>query len=315
MSQVETPNMPPAMRQWLDAANEMALAMREAGETRTPAMARESLDLLTRTFVTRPEEVARVFDAGVAGDAHVVPVRVYHPRPDTVLPVMVFVHGGGHVAGSVDTYDPIARRLANAVAHVVVSVDYRLAPEHPFPAGLDDVLAVVRGVDALLTAHDCAHTARLALVGDSGGGALCATVSHRLHAETAVTVHSQALIYPSLDYTLSMPSIRRLGTGHLLEQERIAWYFGHYFQSGEDRREQSPLFMPVGRMPRTLVLTAEYCPLRDEDEAYVRRLQAAGADAHLVDYAGMIHAFVNLEDLAPTHCARLYADIGRFLGA
>jgi acetyl esterase/lipase len=122
------------------------------------------------------------------------------------------------------------------------------------------------------------------------------------------------LIYPSLDYTLSMPSIQRLGSGLLLEHERIEWYFSQYFQSGEDRRKPSPLFMPVRKgMPRTLVLTAEYCPLRDEDAAYVRRLQRDGADAQQIDYAGMIHAFVNLEDLAPEHCARLYLDIGLFL--
>ena len=307
--------MPPAMRRWLDAANELARAMREAGETRTPAVARESLDRLTRMFVTRPEEVAWVFDDRVKGNDGDVPVRIYHPQPDVALPAMVFVHGGGHVAGSVDTYDPIARRLANASGHVVVSVDYRRAPESPFPAGLDDVLAVVRGVEDLLTARNCLHTARIALVGDSGGGALCATVAHRLQSDTAITIDSQVLIYPSLDYTLSMPSIQRLGSGFLLERERIAWYFDQYFQSGEERRAHSPLFMPVERMPRTLVLTAEYCPLRDEGEAYVQRLRAAGVDAHLVDCAGMIHAFINLEDLVPEHCARVYAEIGRFLGS
>ena len=157
---------------------------------------------------------------------------------------------------------------------------------------------------------------RFSLLGDSGGGALCATLAHRLQSDPGVTIHSQVLIYPSLDYTMEMPSVERLGTGFLLERERIAWYFDRYFQSNEDRRAASPLFMPcTSSLPRTLVITAEYCPLRDEGEAYAQRLSQAGIEVEHRMLPGTIHACLNLEELMPGPSAEIYALTGRFLNA
>ena len=154
------------------------------------------------------------------------------------------------------------------------------------------------------------------VVGDSAGGALCATLAHRLQYEPDVSIDSQVLIYPSLDYTLAMPSVERLGSGFLLERERIAWYFDRYLQADEDRRDGSPLFMPCdSRLPRTLVVTAEYCPLRDEGEAYAQRLRQAGVEAECRMLPGTIHACLNLEDLMPAASAEIYTLTERFLSA
>jgi len=226
----------------------------------------------------------------------------------------VYYHGGGHMAGSVDVYDPICRKIALATHHIVVSVDYRLAPEHPFPAGVEDACAVVQHVWAVLDRNALKYHSRLSIAGDSGGGALCATVAHRMQRRPEIEIRYQVLIYPSLDYTLSYPSVEINGTGYLLEREKIEWYFNHYFQNDEDRYQASPLFMEVGqRMPSTLVVTAEYCPLRDEGAAYVRRLQKKDVNAECLHFDTMIHAFINMERVVPEACVATYAAMSRFL--
>lgn len=306
--------MPVALRDWLAVIDRMNRLVSERGDPRTCTTAREALELLTRTHVTAPPDIPLVLNDLVAGHDYSVPVRIYHPAPAEPLPVIVFVHGGGHVAGSVSVYDPIARRLADAARHVVVSVDYRLAPECPHPAGLNDVISVISGIRPVLARRSCRFDPHLALVGDSAGGALCASAAHRLQHQPDVGIDSQVLIYPSLDYTLSSPSTLHLAEGFLLERERIEWYFDQYFQHGEDRYAASPLFMPIdGHLPRTLVMTAEYCPLRDEGEAYAARLHQAGVDAGEVMCRGVIHAFLNLQSLLPAVCDQAYAGIDGFL--
>jgi acetyl esterase/lipase len=156
---------------------------------------------------------------------------------------------------------------------------------------------------------------RLALIGDSGGGALCASVSHLAQFEPGVDIEAQALIYPSVDYSLSQPSVQENAEGYLLERDRILWMFDSYLQGQENRRSVSALFMDITeQLPRTLVITAEFDPLRDEGAAYVRRLRDHGINAELKPMPGMIHAFLNLEDLVPEQCRETYAAIGEFLG-
>lgn len=313
-TRIDDSRLPEAVRDWLGEVNRLNDELRRSGHQRTVGEAREALAGLTRYFVTEPSEIASTADAHVDGPSGTIPLRLYHPQPKTALPVLLFVHGGGHVAGSVEVYDPLARRLANATRHIVVAVDYRLAPEHPYPAGVDDVVSALRGMESVLEEKGYRHVRRFSLVGDSGGGALCATLAHRLQSDPDVSIDSQVLIYPSLDYTLSMPSVERLGTGFLLEHERIAWYFDRYFQSNEDRRAASPLFMPcTSRLPRTLLITAEYCPLRDEGEAYARCLSHAGVEVEHRMLPGTIHACLNLEDLMPGPSAEIYALAAQFL--
>lgn len=310
--------LPDVLSQLLEQARVVNLQRLEQGEGFTPQQMRDNLAAMTQRYVTRVPAVSRVIDTVVGGSGATpvtVPVRLYLPD-DRTAAVLVFAHGGGHMAGSVAVYDAIARKLALASGRIVISVDYRLAPEHPYPAGLDDLVQVIRGAYPLLDAHGLDHRRELALAGDSGGGALVASAVHRLAAEADVHIGHQVLIYPSLDYTLSCDSVDSLAQGYLLEKARIEWLFEQYLQHAEDRRAVSPLFMPLqSDWPHTLLITAGYCPLRDEGMAYAQRLSEAGHVAELLHFPDMIHAFLNMEDLVPQPCARFYQAVGRFLAA
>jgi len=309
-----TSQLHPTLQPWLDAFNSLKQQMLEAGFKITPSNAREALEMLTRRYVTSSPEIPLVQDDMVPGNSYRVPVRIYHPNPEIQLPILIFAHGGGHMAGSLSLYDPIARRLARAASHVVVSVDYRLAPESPYPLGLSDLGSVIKGIFPVLENLNLRYQARLSLAGDSAGGALCASSSHRLQFDPGVDIHRQVLIYPSLDYTLSQPSASELAKGYLLDRDRIHWYFDNYFQSLENRRDASPLFMPLSvRLPETLVITAQYCPLRDEGRAYADRLLEAGIHVEYLEFEGMLHAFLNLEEMVQEQCAEAYRRIGEFL--
>lgn len=303
----------PNLRAWLNQLNPLVAQQRAQGIEATPQMVRDSLAGLTATFVTtQPEMTTRDLEADL-GDRK-VPLRLYDPAPDQALPVLLFFHGGGHMAGSVAVYDPIARKLSQASGCKVLSVDYRLAPEAPYPAGLNDCLDVTRDIWRILDHHQVPVARRLALAGDSGGATYAAAVSQALADDPDHPVDAQILIYPSLDYTMSWPSIHNLGQGYLLEEHRISWYFDHYFQQGEDRRAASPLHQPLpATMPRTLVITAGFCPLHDEGVAYAEKLQSAGHPCELKNYPDMIHAYLNLENLVPDACADTYQRIGGFL--
>jgi acetyl esterase/lipase len=305
--------MPEPLRDWLAGLNETRKALSARGFRHTATNAREALHPITRRFVTQVPEIPWIRDDLIPGPDYLVPLRIYHPEPAGTLPVAVFLHGGGHVSGSVSLYDPIARKIALATGRIVASVEYRLAPECPYPAAVKDALAAVKGVYRLLDAMGIRYQPRLALIGDSGGGALCATLAHRCQFEPDVAIERQALIYPSLDYSLSFPSVTANGTGYLLERDRILWLFDCYLQNAEDRRAVSPLYMPITPdYPETLIVTAEYCPLRDEGIAYARRLSSEGVACEHQDFAGVTHAFLNLEDLVPGHCGELYRGLEQF---
>jgi acetyl esterase/lipase len=308
--------MPVALRDWLKDFNEAKRELERHGYKRTPTVVREAFERVTRRFLTESPEISQVLDDLVPGSDYDVPVRLYHPEPTSPLPIAVFAHGGGHLAGNVSLYDPIARKLAAATRHIIVSVDYRLAPECPYPAALRDLLAVIKRVGPVLAERGCLFTPTLSLIGDSAGGALCATAAHLLQFEPTVTLHRQTLIYPSLDYTLSFPSVTEYAEGYLLEFDRAIWYFDQYLQNAESRKSLSPVFMEcTSNLPDTLVFTAEHCLLRDEGIAYVEHLLTAGVRAEHVLCDGMIHAFLNLENLVPEQCAGVYREIGGFLNA
>jgi acetyl esterase/lipase len=311
-------SIPEALRRFLAETREVKRRRVEAGYRHTPTNAREALEAITRRFVTQAPAIPLVRDELIPGPDHLVPVRLYHPAPGTALPVALFAHGGGHVSGSVSLYDPIARKLAKATGWLICSVDYRLAPECPYPSALNDLIACIKGVFPVLESlHPTVQfTRRLVLIGDSGGAALCASAAHRAQFDPGIRIERQVLIYPSLDYTLSQPSVTENGEGLLLERQRILWYFDCYFRHAENRREVSPLFMPLSpTYPPTLVATAEFCPLRDEGMVYADQLRAAGIPCEYLGYPGLIHAFLNLEDLVPDACADLYRRIGAFLAA
>lgn len=309
-----SPTLDPRLAAWLQQLNQLIEEQKAQGIVMTPAMARDSLAGLTATFVTERPALGRVTDITVVEAGRKIPLRLYDPAPAVAKPVCLFFHGGGHMAGSVDVYDPIARRLAQHSGQLVVSVDYRLAPETPYPGGLEDCLAVARTLWQTLATHQIATQRSLTLVGDSGGGTFAATVAARLADEKDIGLNKLVLIYPSLDYTLSFPSINDNGEGYLLEKARIRWYFDHYFQHGEDRHQASPLWAPLpSTLPPTLVITAGYCPLRDEGVAYANKLLDAGMPCQLYPVPGAIHAYLNLENLVPDICLQTYQRIADFL--
>ncbi|KDM92286.1 alpha/beta hydrolase [Photobacterium galatheae] len=304
------------LRVWLSAYHEALAQLAESGVVPSPDAVRDGLAALTSTFVTDAPDVA-VLNASVASQeekSEQIPVRIYHPAPESALPVIVFLHGGGHMAGSVAVYDRICRKLAASTQHLVVSVDYRLAPEHPYPAGLTDARQVIMQLWPLLDRYHLRYSPMLSLVGDSAGGAMTATLSAEFQQNSDITIANQVLIYPSLDYTMSQPSVVENGQGLFLQREKMRWYFDHYFRHEEDRQAASPLWMPMtSRMPRTLVITAQYCPLRDEGMAYVQKLLAVGVKAQHFHLDDMIHAYLNLENMVPEQCAATYRQIAVFL--
>ncbi|UUT34381.1 alpha/beta hydrolase [Microbacterium elymi] len=257
--------------------------------------------------------VARVDDEiahTVHGD---VPVRIYRDG-DGDRGILVYLHGGAFFLGSLDTHDHIARALAAATGLTVVSAGYRLAPEHPFPAGLDDATGVVRW------AADRFPGPVRAVAGDSSGGTFAAAVAARLHDEGFDRITHQVLLYPSLDLDFDQsryPSLVENATGYGLEYAGLAPFNAFYLRSGAD--PDDPLVSPIKRvdlagLPPALIVTAEYDPLRDEGERYGQRLRGAGVDATVVRMPGVNHGFVQ-NFPAIDESRRTIDRVAAFLGA
>jgi acetyl esterase len=242
-----------------------------------------------------PAPVARTQDTTADG----VPVRLYWPEGDGLHPVLIWIHGGGWVVGSAAVSDATARDLYRRAGCLVVNVDYRLAPEHPFPAALEDVTTVAKWVSAEIASFG-GDAGRMAVGGDSAGGTLSAVLAHELPG----TFDLQVLVYPATDLTNSYASIEENGDGLLLTKDAIAWFQGHYLSGGADPRDcrVSPIYTDAATMaaaPPALVITAEYDPLRDEGEAYANRLREAGVAVDHVRYDGQIHAFFAMPGAIP----------------
>lgn len=284
---------------------------KEAGIVPTPELARERLNGLA-AFNTESPEIDLRENRVLTTGTHEIPVKIYSPDKNAALPVLVFFHGGGHMCGDPELYDPMCTKMAIAGHSVVISVDYRLAPEHPYPAGLDDAEFVVKNYKRLL--EDIAHNDHLVIGGDSAGGAICTSLTMRKVSDPTLSFDKQFLIYPSVDYTMSSDSMKHNGTGFFLEEARIKWYFDNYFHNDEDPKAVSPLYNDVGdSCPDTFVVVAGCDPLRDEGLAYAEKLREAGANVSSYQFENMIHAFMNIEQLVPDECAKLYELMGEFI--
>jgi acetyl esterase len=243
-----------------------------------------------------------VEDIRIPGPAGEIPARIYAPSTGNApLPTVAYFHGGGWVQGDLETHHGLCARLAQHADALVVAVDYRLAPEHKFPAAVEDCLAAYRW----LRTHGRdigANAARVAVAGDSAGGNLAAVVS-QLAASGGIPVPTcQALVYPAVDFSLETDSHRELVDGHVIPRERIRWYADQYLRSEADKIDPraSPLRAPaLAGQPPTLIVTAGFDPLRDEGRAYGDRLRAAGVDVVYREYPGQIHAFVSLTRAIP----------------
>lgn len=259
-----------------------------------------------RTMVALMDEPApalpRIEDVKIPGAAGELPARVYAPRVGGApLPAVAYFHGGGWVQGDLETHHGLCARLAKHAGALVVSLDYRLAPEHKFPAAVDDCLAAYRWMRARGRELG-ADPARVAVAGDSAGGNLSAVVSQLAAAGGTPVPTCQALIYPALDFSLETGSHRELADGHVIPRDRIVWYAEHYLRSEADKADlrASPLQAPkLAGQPPTMIVTGGFDPLRDEGKAYADRLREAGVDVVHREYPGQIHAFVSLTKAIP----------------
>lgn len=269
--------------------------------TQQVAAAREVYEARTRLLAEDVLPVASVVDRVISGAVGPLPARVYHPQPGRTLPVLLYLHGGGWVLGSVDTHDRVCRELALETGGVVVSLAYRLAPEHPHPAALEDAWA------ALLWLAEHADQVggdptRIAVSGDSAGGHLTAALSLLARDRQGPRIRAQVPIYPALEPRFDTPSMIANREGYLLTRGDLEWFWGHYLagqQPGPDGYAAPLLAADVTGLPPALVITAEFDPLRDEGRAWVSRLALAGSCVELAEYAGVTHNFVVLPGEMP----------------
>lgn len=248
-----------------------------------------------------PEPVANVDDRTLDIDGARIPIRIYTPDGAAPHPALVYFHGGGWVIGNIETHDQICRKLANRGGCIVVSVEYRVAPEHKYPTPGEDAYAA--------TAWVAAHAAdlgidpsRIAVGGDSAGGNLAAAVTLMARDRGGPGLMFQALIYPVTHFNFDTPSYSENAEGYFLTQRLMRWFWGHYLANDADGAQPyaSPLAADVSRLPPALIITAEFDPLRDEGASYAERLREAGVPVAYTCYTGTIHGFVQLEALLDT---------------
>lgn len=252
-----------------------------------------------------PAEARALYSAGQVPSTEVVheirdvqagsiPCRLYRPSAETDIGLLVFFHGGGWVIGDLDSHDGVCRSLANKSGHAVISVDYRLAPEHKFPAAFDDCVAAVKWAFDNANALGIDNS-RMAVGGDSAGGNLAAAVA----LAEVVPLKFQMLIYPAVDMRMESPSISENANAPILTKAVMSWFVAHYMSSDADRAniKASPMLASdeqLKKMPPAFVITAQYDPLRDEGEAYGKRLVENGVSTTITRYNGAFHGFFNM---------------------
>jgi len=283
-------------------------AFREAGrppiETLTPTEARQQYLASREALNPEPPALRAVTSIEIPGPAGPIPARLYRPlqlrQRDGLAPALLYFHGGGWVIGDLDTHDVVCRTLAASGELLVISVDYRLAPEHKFPAAVDDAIAATEWIAR--SARDLGiDPARVAVGGDSAGGNL--TAISCLHArDTGLSIAGQVLIYPATDFAMSHPSHHDPDTYVLLTGPAIRWFRDHYFNSladGGSWKASPARAATLAGLPPTIVLTAGADPLHDEGREFAARLKAAGVSVEYRTYPGQFHGFVTMGKLLP----------------
>ncbi len=265
-----------------------------------------------------PQAVASVADMQADGPHGTIPLRLYKPLPAAVaaLPLLVYFHGGGWTMGDLGTHDTLCRELANGAGCAVLAVDYRMGPEHRFPAAVDDCIAATRWAHAHAGALGLDPT-RIAVGGDSAGGNLAAVVAIAARDAGDLPLAYQLLIYPATDMRATAPSHTSNGQGYLLTSDTIRYFHDHYIDSRRhdtDWRASPLLHTDLAKLPPALVLTAGFDPLRDEGAAYAVALTAAGNRATYVCFERQIHGFITMGrvlDEANTAVALCAAEVRR----
>jgi acetyl esterase len=286
----------PQVKVMLDAMAQMGLDHFERISAFSAPQLRETLD--AQRIPAPIEEVGKVEDRAIAGpDGNDIPVRIYWPvGAEGRLPVVVFFHGGGWVIGGIESHDATVRALTNRSGAIFVSVDYRLAPEHQFPAAPDDCYAATRWV-ADNAESIGADPTRIAVAGDSAGGNLAAVVALMAKDRGGPSLAFQLLIYPCTDMApANWPSHRANASGYFLTAESMEWFYDQYCAADE---RSHPYASPIAAadlsgLPPALVITAEFDPLRDEGEGYAAKLREAGVPVESLRYDGQIHGFFSM---------------------
>jgi acetyl esterase len=258
--------------------------------------------------------VSKTTDHDIPSRAGQIPIRIYFPNEKKQLPILTYFHGGGFVIYGLDSHDHVCRRLCRDNEAIVVAVDYRLAPEHKFPAAPEDAY------DALLWVSGNASSIggnpnKLAVVGDSAGGNLAAVVSQMAKDQNGPTIAAQVLVYPVVDARMGHPSIKENGKGNILTEDLMRWFLDHYKNSDADilNPYMSPLLAKdFSNLPPALVQVAGLDPLRDEGKDYAEHLKAAGNQVQLTTYQGLTHSFFSMPGLSK-RCVAAYNEIRGFL--
>jgi len=266
-------------------------------ETLSPAEARQAVIEALKETALESEPVASVSNLEIAQAKHRIPIRIFSPPGEGPLPCLVYFHGGGWVVCDLDTHDSVCRAIARRATAVVVAVDYRLSPEHKFPAAVEDCFAAVQWV-AANAAHLGIDPRRIAVGGDSAGGNISTVMCLKARDEGGPELAMQVLVYPVTNLaSFETASYAEFGEGYYLTRAEMEWFRNQYLSDLEDARSAyaSPLLAAdLGGLPPALVITAECDPLRDEGEAYARRLALAGGEVTATRYCGMIHPFFSL---------------------
>jgi acetyl esterase len=284
----------PQIREVLRA---MAEAQLRPIEEMTPAAARAQMEATARARQAEPLPVARVEERMIPRPAGEIRVRLYWPRAAAPVPVIVYFHGGGHVIGSLDTHDLVARNLCAGAGALVASVDYRMGPEDKFPAAVDDSYAALQWVHANAESFS-GDPNRIGVHGDSAGGNLAAVVALLARDAGSPKLRLQSLVYPVTDYTMSSASYGKYATGYgMLTKDAMVWFRNHYLRHPEDANDwrASPIKTAslVGAAP-AIVVTAECDVLHDDGERYAEALRQAGVPVEYKEFPGMIHAFFGM---------------------
>lgn len=294
------------MTQTLDAEARFLLELMEQAvqngrprlNTLPVKIGRPAVDKMSEDGEADPPEVASVVDGTLPGAASPIRFRRYRPIDSAAgaLPTLVYYHGGGFVIGNIETHDSTCRRLANRSRCQVISVDYRLAPEHPFPAPIEDGVASFRHIRDTAAAFE-ADATRIAVGGDSAGGLIAAVICQACKSAGEAGPAFQMLIYPATDSSQETASRKAFAEGYFLTKELMDWFWQAFVPSGTDLADLrlSPLLATdVAGLPPAFVLTAGFDPLRDAGRAYADRLIDAGIKTTYVNYPGTIHGFFSL---------------------
>lgn len=285
------------------AYGELFNSVRQPGETPTLEASRRSLSVLAERFDRKAAAHVNKRDLSLPGAEGARPARMYDCQSLDAKdrPVLLFFHGGGWVQGDLETHDGLCAQIAEDAGIRVLALDYRLAPENPFPAGLDDCRAAYLALRSDPQTYGI-DPARIAVGGDSAGGNLTAAMMHDLQEEGADLPAAQVLIYPAVDTRMQTRSMQALPNAYVLPVERIAWYLEQYFGEGTDPSSPraAPIFSPhLPNQPPAVIIAAGHDPLWDDALSYAAALEAAGVEASVLRYEGQIHAFMSMRAVLP----------------